>query len=43
MSATSKKTKKKILPKAGKKRETLEQSLRRINAKYGETLAKLAK
>ncbi len=43
MSATSKTTKKKILPKAGKKRETLEESLKRINEKYGEALARLAK
>jgi len=41
--STTTKTKKKILPKAGKKRETLQQSLRRINEKYGETLARLAK
>ncbi len=37
------KTKKKILPKPGNKRETLEQSLKRINEQYGEVLAKLAK
>jgi hypothetical protein len=44
MSTTAKPTtKKKLLPKPGKKRETLEQSLRAINEQYGETLAKLAK
>ena len=36
-------TKKKILPKPGKKRETLEQSLKAINKQYGEALARLAK
>ena len=43
MSESTKKGKKKILPSGGKKRETLEQSLQRINRKYGEALARLAK
>jgi hypothetical protein len=35
--------KKRLLPKPGKKRETLEQSLKAIKEQYGEALARLAK
>ncbi len=43
MSTSAKPTKKKVLPKAGKKRQGLERSLHRINEKYGEALERLAK